>query len=66
MDPTLAFRQAFTVMDADLRALDLMGYEFTSVSPVPLPAAWWGMAAALSILAGVGRQRATPTWPAPA
>ena len=60
MDPTLAFGQSFTVTDADLRALDLIGYEFASVSPVPLPAAWWGMAAALSMLAGVGRQRATP------
>ena len=57
----LVFGQSFTVTDADLRALDLVGYEFSSVSPVPLPAAWWGMAAALSLLAGVGRQRATPS-----
>ena len=56
----LVFGQSFTVTDADLRALDLIGYEFASVSPVPLPAVGWGMAATLSILAGVGRQRVIP------
>ena len=33
MDPTLAFGQSFTVTDADLRALDLIGYEFASREP---------------------------------
>lgn len=57
MDPTLAFGQSFTVTAADLRALDLVGYEYASVSAVPLPAAWWSMTAALGVLAGFRRRK---------
>ena len=34
MDPTIGYGQIFTLSGADLRALDLIGYD---ISPVPEP-----------------------------
>lgn len=53
MDPTLAFGVGIPITAADLRALDLIGYE---VAPVPVPAAAWLFAGALAGL-GVLRRR---------
>ena len=33
MDPSIVHGQTFTVTDADLRALDLIGYEITTPEP---------------------------------
>jgi hypothetical protein len=48
LDPTLAFGQVFTVSAADLRALDVIGYDVTAV---PLPPAILFFASALAFLA---------------
>lgn len=40
MDPTIAYRQIFTPSAADLRALDLIGYDIT---PVPEPMGAYGV-----------------------
>lgn len=50
MDPTLAFGTAYDVTAADLRALDLIGYEYTSAAVVPIPAAWTLLASGLVLL----------------
>ncbi len=49
LDPTLTLGQAFEVTAADLRALDLIGYE---VAVVPLPPAWILMLPAVLMLPG--------------
>jgi hypothetical protein len=54
MDPTLDFGTAVPITAADLRALDLIGYE---VAPVPLPAAAWLFAGALAGLGALRRRQ---------
>ena len=51
MDPTLGFGQAFSVSNADLRALDLIGWDLNTATVVPLPAA---LPLLLSGLVGLG------------
>ncbi|MGR9089883.1 MAG: NF038122 family metalloprotease [Gammaproteobacteria bacterium] len=48
LDPTLAFGQVFSVSAADLRALDVIGYD---IDPVPIPPALLLFASALVLLA---------------
>ena len=52
MDPTLAFGQLITVMESDLRALDLIGYEIyddSYAAAIPEPATL-----SLLLLGGLG------------
>lgn len=52
MDPTINYGQIFTPSIADLRALDLIGYD---ISPVPEPGLAWG--AVLMVFASTRRRR---------
>ncbi len=52
MDPTIDYGQIFTPSIADLRALDLIGYD---ISPVPEPGLAWG--AVLMVFASTCRRR---------
>ncbi len=52
MDPTLAAGVAFAVGEADLRTLDLIGYD---IMPIPLPPALLLLFTGLLTLAGIGR-----------
>ena len=54
MNPTLARDVAFGISPADLRVLDLIGWD---VTPVPLPPAVLLLAPALALLAGHRRRR---------
>ncbi len=54
MNPTLNYGQVFTVDEADLRALDLVGYD---IAPVPEPGALISLVAAFACLAVVARRR---------
>ena len=54
MNPTLAQNVAFGISPADLRVLDLIGWD---VTPVPLPPALLLLAPALALLAGHRRRR---------
>ena len=45
MDPTLGYRQVEVVTDADLRALDLIGYEINVLIPEPSPLIMVGLVA---------------------
>ncbi len=54
MEPTLAYSQISAVSRFDLRAMDLIGYEVTSV---PLPMSIWLFAGGLLGMAGLGRKR---------
>ncbi|MFD0894678.1 NF038122 family metalloprotease [Luteolibacter ambystomatis] len=40
MDPTIGYGQSFALTDADLRALDLIGYDVASLASVPEPGIW--------------------------
>ena len=56
MDPTLASGAIVPITNADLRALDLIGYDITTV---PVPAAFWLFGTAMIVLLGSAKRRRT-------
>lgn len=54
MDPTLAYGVSFDVAAADVRSLDLIGYDLV---PAPLPASLWLLGSALIGLLGYAQRR---------
>ena len=65
MDPTLGFGQAFSVSGADLRALDLIGWDLnTAAGPeiaVPIPPALPLLLTGVAALFAMGRLRNAET-----
>ncbi|MCP4042150.1 MAG: hypothetical protein GY731_09385 [Gammaproteobacteria bacterium] len=57
LDPTLAYGQVFNVSEADLRALDLIGYDITAI---PLPPGLILFSSALFMLAYLNNRRVVP------
>lgn len=55
MDPTIGYGQSFALSDADLRALDLIGYDVTPLAGVPEPGIW--ILGALGVFVSLRRRR---------
>lgn len=58
MDPTLGFQQIYPISMADIRALDVIGWDFVAAAAVPEPAALGLLGLGLAAAARTRRRRA--------